>query len=320
MQLVITMPVRDDWESAFQLCSQIDDVLRSEPEIGASILLVDDGSTTAAAADKVAQAFQSVQRISVLELRRNLGHQRAIAVALTHLQQSAKGDAVVVMDADGEDAPADIVKLLRASASPEKPIAVFAERGKRLETATFRAFYQAYRAIHRMLTGRDIRFGNFSVVPWPYLETLVVFPELWNHYAGTFLKSGLPYMRVPCDRGRRLAGKSRMSFVNLVVHGMSGLFANQELVGTRLMIMVLLTTAALLCGIFGVIGIRLFTHLAIPGWATNATGLLLVLIGQALIAAFLLVFSIMMNRSQLGFLPIRDYAYFVRREVPLYPR
>jgi polyisoprenyl-phosphate glycosyltransferase len=67
-------------------------------------------------------------------------------------------------------------------------------------------------------------------------------------------------------------------------------------------------------------GVRLLTHLAIPGWATMTMGLLIILVSQSLIAAFLLIFSMMMERSHLGFLPMRDYAYFVRNESPLFSR
>jgi len=110
-----------------------------------------------------------------------------------------------------------------------------------------------------------------------------------------------------------------MDFVSLVVHGLSALFANQEVVGTRLLIMITLIALGLLLLVGVVVGVRLLTHLAIPGWATTSMGLLLILVAQALIASFVLVFSIMMNRAQLGFLPIRDYSYFVHCETTLYP-
>jgi polyisoprenyl-phosphate glycosyltransferase len=86
---------------------------------------------------------------------------------------------------------------------------------KRLENTAFRIFYHCYRVLHKALTGRDIRFGNFSVLPWPHLNSLVVFPELWNHYAATFIKSRLPYVRVRSERAVRLSGESRMDFVSL---------------------------------------------------------------------------------------------------------
>jgi polyisoprenyl-phosphate glycosyltransferase len=320
MQIVITMPVYEDWDSAIELCRKIDAVFREEKSLHVSLLLIDDGSTVTAPPRELQFHPEAIEKISILVLRRNLGHQRAIAVALAYLQQHCKGDAVVVMDADGEDRPEDIPKLVGAMRKAELPTAVFAERGKRLENAGFRIFYQCYRILHKIFTGRDIRFGNFSVLPWAHLESLVVFPELWNHYAATFVKSRLPYVRVRADRAARVTGRSRMDFVSLVIHGLSALFANQEVVGTRLLVLNLLMTLGLLVLIAAVAGVRLLTHLAIPGWATSTMGLLLILVGQSVIASFMLVFSIMMNRSQLGFLPIRDYSYFVRCDTTLYSR
>jgi polyisoprenyl-phosphate glycosyltransferase len=183
----------------------------------------------------------------------------------------------------------------------------------------FRFSYHCYRILHHVVAGRDIRFGNFSVLPWSHLDSLVVFPELWNHYAATFIKSRLPYNRVRSQRSVRLSGQSRMNFLSLVIHGVSALFANQEVVGTRLLIMNFAMSIALLLLICVVVGMRLFTNLAIPGWTSTVLGLLLILLGQSFAASFLLIFSIMMNRSHLGYLPIRDYSYFVSRETTLYP-
>jgi small-conductance mechanosensitive channel len=166
---------------------------------------------------------------------------------------------------------------------------------------------------------RELRFGNFSVLPWSYVDTLVLYPELWNHYAATVLKSRLPHERVRCDRAKRKRGTSHMDFVSLVIHGVSALLANQELVGTRLLVMLMMLTAILTAVIGVVAGVRLFTDLGIPGWATSTVGLVAILVGQALIAAFLLMFSTMMQRNQLGFLPVRDYAYFAGPESVLHP-
>jgi polyisoprenyl-phosphate glycosyltransferase len=149
---------------------------------------------------------------------------------------------------------------------------------------------------------------------------VVVFPELWNHYAATFIKSRLPYTRVGCPRGTRIGGESRMGFVDLVVHGFSALFSNQEIAGTRLLIMNLLLASGLFPLIAAVVVVRMFSGLAIPGWATNTIGLLLILVIQSLLVSLMPIFSIMMNRNQLGFLPVRDYGYFISREATVFQR
>lgn len=314
------MPVYEDWEAALKLCEKIDLIFKTETPCQLSLLLVDDGSTALTYQKKLPFAPEAFRHVSVLVLNRNLGHQRAIAVGLTHLHQKRKGDIVVIMDADGEDRPEDVPKLIDTLVASPKPIAVFAQRGKRLEIATFRVLYNCYRFMHRILTGRDMGFGNFSALPWCFLDSVVVFPELWNHYAATIVKSRLPYTRIRADRGARLKGHSRMSFISLAIHGMSALFANQELVGTRMLLMMLIAVIALLMLSIAVLAVKLFTALAIPGWATTVMGLLIVLITQMFVAAFMLVFFIMMNRSQLSFLPVRDYSYFIRGEDVLYSR
>jgi glycosyltransferase involved in cell wall biosynthesis len=320
MQIVVAMPVYEDWESALKLSADIDLVLRKNANLRARVLFIDDGSTTNTCPSEYPLRPEAIGDVSVLKLRRNLGHQRAIAVALAYIHRHCSGDALVVMDADGEDRPEDILRMLDVMKGSDRPIAVFAERGKRLETPMFRFFYQLYTILHLTLTGRSIRFGNFSILPWTYLDRLIAYPELWNHYAATFLKSRLPYTSLRCNRGTRIAGRSRMDFTSLVVHGLSALFANQEVVGTRLLMATIGLTLILVLMIGLVVGVKLFSSLAIPGWATFTLGLLLIMVSQSVFAIFMVVFSVIMNRSQLGFLPARDYQYFVQGETSLYSR
>jgi polyisoprenyl-phosphate glycosyltransferase len=318
MRLAIVMPVYEDWESAVQVCQRIDSVFSQEPSIRASVLFVEDGSTLNVCPKSLSWRPRALESVSVLVLRRNLGHQRAIAVGLSYLSEHRTADAVVVMDSDGEDRPEDIPRLLEAMNKNGKLATVFAERGKRLEGAAFRLLYECYRFFHHLFVGRDIHFGNFSVLPWPHVESLTSYPQLWNHYAAAFLQTRQPYVRLRLDRGRRIAGKSRMNFVDLVIHGLSAWFANQELVATRLLVVTLLGSVAFFIPMGIVIGVRLFTNRSIPGWATSTIGLLLILDGQFLISSFILAFSIMVNRSHLGFVPMRDYGWFVRGECTLF--
>src|SRR5262249_29066545 len=147
------------------------------------ILLVDDGSVQRCDRNDFQIGFSVVRAIRTLRLRRNLGHQRAIAIGLVHVQQSTSCDAVVVMDADGEDTPEGLAQLLSAYSETRDAKAIFAERSRRSESVVFRLFYRLYKFLHRCLTGISVRVGNFSILPFPYLNTLVVMSELWNHYA-----------------------------------------------------------------------------------------------------------------------------------------
>jgi hypothetical protein len=82
-------------------------------------------------------------------------------------------------------------------------------------------------------------------------------------------------------------------------------------VGVRLTLAIMILIALLFMMICVVVVIRLGTGLAIPGWATNATGLLLVIVLQMLTVAIGLTLSLLFTRNNLSFLPLRDHVYFV---------
>jgi glycosyltransferase involved in cell wall biosynthesis len=308
-RIAILMPVYNDWASAQKLLVAIDAAM----PCATRILLVDDGSTENPETTGP-EKLSRIETVDVLHLRRNLGHQRAIAVGLVYVHQNWPDlDAVVVMDADGEDRPGDIPELLKRFDEERGQKVVFAARSKRLENATFRFFYHAYRILHKALTGVAVRVGNFSVLPPKALGTLMVVSELWNHYAAAVFRARIPYRSIPLARGRRLAGQSKMNFVSLLVHGLSAISVFSDVVGARLLALAAaaIVLAAALVGV--VAGVRFFTDLAIPGWATYVTGILLIVLAQALIVSLALVFIIVNGRGNSSFLPIRDAPYFVDR-------
>ncbi len=235
LRLVILMPVRDDWASASELIRTLNEAL-SAISCLANIVMIDDGSVHRHDAGDFQDHFLAIQAIRILRLRRNLGHQRAIAVGIAYIQETLSCDAVLVMDSDGEDTPVGAVDLLSAFSAAQGAKAIFAERSRRSESLAFRVFYHCYRLLHKVLTGISVRVGNFSILPSEYLSTLVAMSELWNHYAAAVFRSKLPYTMIPIPRGTRIAGKSRMNFVDLISHGLSAISVFGDIVGVRLLI------------------------------------------------------------------------------------
>lgn len=315
---LILIPAYNDWPALAKLLASIDRVL-GEHGLRADVLIVDDASTQKAGADFPGVPLGRIGRLDVLELRRNLSHQRAIAIGLAYVEDHSPPRAVVVMDGDGEDDPADIPRLLDRCEAEGWTKIVFAERAKRSESLAFRAFYGLYKFVHRVLTGQGVRVGNFSVIPRARLASLVVVSEMWNHYAAAAFASRQPYALVPTRRAKRLDGKSSMNFIRLVGHGLSAISVYGELVSVRLLVAIAVLVAACLVGLGATAFLRLFTNLAVPGWATTAIGLLTIVMLQAVMFAFLLVFLILGGRNGLTFLPIRDYAHFVGRVTSLDP-
>jgi glycosyltransferase involved in cell wall biosynthesis len=296
----------------------LDGVLREVGET-AAVLVVDDGSQLPSDRIEPSTTFRALTEIRVIELRRNLGHQRAIAVGLAYVEATTTHDAVVVMDGDGEDAPRDVPRLLSRYAELGGTRIIFAERTKRSESLVFRAFYGLFRTAFRILTGKAVRFGNFSVVPRSALHRLVAVSELWNHYAAAVVKSRLPYDSVPTSRGVRLRGRSRMNFVDLVIHGLSAISVESEVVGVRLLVVSVALIAASTIALGITLAIRLATSLAIPGWATTMVGSLLILMSQAVMLTLVFSFVTLGGRQGYPFLPCRDYHHYVGRVYPLVP-
>ena len=311
------MPLRDDWASASELIRRLDASL-SAMGCRISVLLVDDASTQPWSGSVVPADLHAVRMIRVLRLRRNLGHQRAIALGLVHIERMIECDAVIVMDADGEDTAEGATQLLRAYRETDGSAAIFAERSRRTESLAFRAFYMLYQVLHRCLTGISVRVGNFSILPASYLGTLVVMSELWNHYAAAVFRSRLPFRMVPIARGYRIAGVSRMNFEGLVLHGLSAISVFGDLVGVRLLIGTLLGVTLATLGIGAVGGVRLFTDVEIPGWALYVTATLIVVAIQLITIATSFTMFVLSNRTNVGFVPLRDYQFFVEEAVDVY--
>jgi len=308
--IVVLIPVLDDWQAMSLLIPRLAAALRPVA-VRAGLLIVDDGSTESAAEGLAQARRDGFDWVRVLRLRRNLGHQRAIAVGLCYVDEHLECDAVVVMDGDGEDQPEDVGRLVaRERAEPGAPI-VFAERQRRVEGLTFRAFYMLYRMLHRPLTGRSVKVGNFSLVPRVRLQTLTVVSELWIHYAASVLRSRQPTCGVPVNRGRRLDGRSRMNFVSLVVHGLSAISVYSDVVFTRLVM------ATALLATFGVIGLVVLLSLKlgktydVPSWAPIAAAFLLLVLIQAGTFIASLVFVVLGTRQQSAIIPRRDYGYYI---------
>lgn len=309
-QVLFVIPVFNDWASLETLLEHLDRALSCE-KIRAEVLVVDDASTISPKIALNLTRLTAIEKVGVLKLKRNLGHQRAITIGLAYAHKNCSTDMVVVMDSDGEDTPEDVIRLIRTCTETGYQKIVFARRSQRSEPWLFRLFYRVYRSLYRLLTGFDIRVGNFSAIPSELLPRLVAVSEIWNHYAAGILKSKLPHVDIPTQRGHRYHGKSKMNFTALAAHGLSAISVHGEMVGVRLLIASCGLIAAAALALFTVIGIRLTTDLAIPGWTSFLVVALISVILQAFVISLSFIFLVLIGRNNAGFLPCRDYHYFV---------
>lgn len=319
LRVVIVTPVFEDWDSVQELVLHLDaafQVAEGLPAVSLSVLVVDDGSIAARPpASPLWAGLRVIERIDVLRLTVNLGHQRAIALGLAHADQAGRFDVAVVMDADGEDRPEDAVRLVRLHLAHPRDV-LLALRTRRSETLGFRAGYLLYRLAFLLLTGERIRFGNFSLVPRAAMERLVANEDIWNHFAAAVTRSRLPLTTLETSRGTRYAGASKMGWVALVIHGLSAMSVHSDRVAARLILASTLVTVLSAMAIVAVVGIKLFTALAIPGWASQTVGLLTVISLVGVTTASLLAFLTLQGRRLVTFLPRIDGQRYVKDVEP----
>jgi polyisoprenyl-phosphate glycosyltransferase len=309
--VIVLLPVYDDWSALALVLERLDGAL-ARTGLAAEVVVVDDGSPAPAAPFEPGE-YRALGALTVLHLGRNVGHQRAIAIGLAYVHAKRPCRAVVVMDADGEDDPEDVPRLIEAG-DRDRPRIVFARRAQRSEGPVFRALYRLYKLAYRLLTGDSISFGNFSIVPATLLPRLVLLSELWSHYPSAVVKARLPYETIPVQRAHRLAGRSRMSLVSLVLHGLGGIAAHGDVIGVRALLGTLVAIVLCLIGIAVVVGIRFATDLAIPGWASYVVGLLVAILLQTVSLSLVFIFMILNSRNYSAVIPRRDYHDYVASE------
>ena len=305
---VIIIPQYNDWEALNLLIQKINTDLSPAVLKNSSLLVVDDCSSKDITEPFVPFGGKAIQ---VLRLYRNLGHQKAIAIGLSYIAENIECDKVIVMDADGEDAPSDINKLVERSLEVPGKI-IFAQRNKRTENFVFRFFYIIYKNLFKLLTGKVITFGNFSLVPRQRLKNLVRVSEIWNNYPGGIIKSRIPYDSILTDRATRLAGESKMNFVSLVLHGLSTISVLVDTTAVRILIFSIFMSGLAVAFIIVILFLKLIGN-ATPGWASTLGSTLIILMLQSFLISLFLVFMVLQYRSQQHFIPAIHYRDFVEK-------
>lgn len=307
-RIAVVMPVLNDWES---MAALINDIRRESAlsDLDMVFVPVDDGSSEPY--DPAVWEPEQIPQVHCVRLRANLGHQRAIAMGLAYVRENLAVDAVVVMDSDGEDRPADVVKLLQQHDQWPDHVIV-AERTQRSESAMFKLFYVFYRMIFSTLTGLSIRFGNFSLVPATRLENILFSPNIWNHYAATLLRARVPIHFLPTERGTRYFGQSKMNFVSLLLHGLGAVAVYSEVVIGRLLIGIAALSVSTLTAIAVVVATRLFTDLLIPGYATTVVLFLGTLLTLSLMITFMIIMTLLSLRIFPTVVPVNVMTTYIR--------
>lgn len=271
--LIVVTPVYEDVEASSRLFKE----LGAQFNRTVLVVAVDDGSV------KQPLEISSLEKAEIdgviLKLRRNVGHQRAIALGLGYISEHVQPhQRVVVMDSDGEDLPSTIPSLLQGLESDQVDVVV-AQRKSRVESLRFKAFYAVYKRFFSIMTGRSISFGNFMAMKPKALKRLAIMQEASIHVAAAVLASKLRTSTCALDRGPRYAGQSKMNFVGLALHGFKALmvFAEDVLVRVGIACTAIATMSVL--GAAAAVILKVLGY-STPGWFSVALGILVLMFLQ----------------------------------------
>ena len=216
MSTWIVTPVYRDVPSFTILRERLLGLLEEDPAAAGGpvrFVVIDD----TAGQDPEIDALRGLSDVTILQPPFNLGHQRALVYAVRKMLPGiADTDAVVTLDADGEDRPEDLPRLL-AQLSGEREV-VLALRTKRREPLPFKLLYRVFQLLFRLLTGTTVRSGNFAAMSGSIAKRALLHPTFDLSYSSAILALGLPVKYVPCERGERYEGRSKMTYGRLAMH------------------------------------------------------------------------------------------------------
>jgi polyisoprenyl-phosphate glycosyltransferase len=177
----------------------------------AEVVYVNDGSN-----DQTLSVLQALRqgdpRVSIVDLSRNFGKEIALAAGLDHIS----GDAVVIIDADLQDPPELIPRLLQAW--QEGYDNVYARRTRRdgetwVKRMTAHLFYRVIQSVSRVRIPEDT--GDFRLLSRRAVESLRQLREQHRFMKGLFAWIGYPSIGIDYQRDARAAGQTKWNYWRL---------------------------------------------------------------------------------------------------------
>jgi glycosyltransferase involved in cell wall biosynthesis len=261
MLLSVVIPVLNEAETIPLMLDRLNDSLR---DIRWEVIFVDDGSTdgTPGILERVALKDH---RVKLVCFSRNFGHQAAVTAGLDF----ADGDAVVVMDADLQDPPELLPRMLDLFhqgydvVSPQRISREAETRFKRWTAALF------YRVLSRMADQRltpDV--GDFRLFSRRAVLAIRSLREQHRYMRGMAAWLGLKEVFVPFERRARAGGHTKYSLFKMLRFAWTGVssfsaFPLRISIGAGLF----LSCAGFLY-LLRVLYLALWTTALVPGWAS----------------------------------------------------
>ena len=207
----IVAPIFNELDNLPELYRRVRDVMSATRGTW-ELVLVDDGSTDGST-ERILQLAKQDKHVRPVIFARNFGHQ----VAITAGWDYARGEAVVIIDADLQDPPEAIPDLIaKWREGYEVVYAVRAEReGETWFKKTTAALF--YRIVHRITDVKiPVDTGDFRLMDRKVVDVLKTMRERHRFPRGMSAWVGFRQIGVPYKRAARHAGVTKYPFKNML--------------------------------------------------------------------------------------------------------
>ena len=236
-------------------------VLESEP-IEYELLYVDDGSQDNTL-DLLRKLHEQDERVEVVSLSRNYGHQVAITAGTDH----AEGNAVVVIDADLQDPPEVIPRMIEKWRNGVD--VVYGKRKRREGESAFKLWTAKafYRFINR-ISGVNIPLdtGDFRLMDRQVVEAFLEMPERDRFVRGMVSWLGFEQEPVEYERAPQHAGETKYPLSEMVEFATDGILSFSTAPLKIATWTGFFASGLSVLGIIYALALRLFTDIWVPGW------------------------------------------------------
>ena len=278
--LSVVIPVYNEAATLPELYRRLGEVLVEEPH---ELVFVDDGSTDDSRA-VLLDLHRRDPRVVVLALSRNFGHQIAITAGVDH----ARGDAVVVMDADLQDPP-EVIPQMVARWREGFDVVYGIRKARRGETLIKRGTAWAFYRVLRSLTRVDMPLdaGDFRLLSRRAADAMIRLREQNRFVRGMARWVGFRQCGVVYERDPRHAGKTGYSMIKMVRLATDALFSFSTLPLRLATLAGAVVAVACLGYAAWAVYLKLTADAPVIGWASTIVAILLV--GSAQLVALGLI-------------------------------